>query len=152
MTKIFRLLNDLLLVGVEYSACSITCSWCLFAQKSGSGPLVSTFVRDSGVATSSRNTNKLDTRTLSFKRVTVRIEDEAATPKFSKAGNIETGVISISPIPLSRSNKGRSKDVYEVSILLEVFPTTLPVLTWDLTSIDGHAVHHFWRLYPVCCQ
>ncbi|KAG8964757.1 hypothetical protein FRC00_001268 [Tulasnella sp. 408] len=83
---------------------------------SGSGPLVSTFVRDSGVATSSRNTNKLDTRTISFKRVTVRIEDEAAIPKFSKPGNIETGVISISPIPLSRSSKGRSKDVYEFTI------------------------------------
>ncbi|KAG9026071.1 hypothetical protein FS837_004744, partial [Tulasnella sp. UAMH 9824] len=83
---------------------------------SGSGPLVSTFVRNSGIATSSRTANKLDTRSLSFKRVTVQIEDEAATPKFSGAGDTETGVISVSPILLSRSNKGRSKDVYEFTI------------------------------------
>ncbi|KIO16270.1 hypothetical protein M407DRAFT_34077 [Tulasnella calospora MUT 4182] len=90
---------------------------------SGLGPLISTFVRDSGVATTSRNVNNSEvTRTLSFKRVTVQVENEAAMPEISKVGNLETADISIHPIQLSRGDKGRSKDIYEFTISGESTP------------------------------
>ncbi|KIO17192.1 hypothetical protein M407DRAFT_12452 [Tulasnella calospora MUT 4182] len=81
---------------------------------SGSGPLVSKFVREGGV--SGRGVTKAAdaTRAIQFRRVMARIEDaETGEVSIIKSYRNEEGAISASPIKLPKGDKGRSKELYE---------------------------------------
>ena len=67
---------------------------------------MSAFVRDGGVT--GKNVKKLETRTISFCRVTVDVEDECGTPEVIRADDVEIGTISLKAIQLPRGDRGRS--------------------------------------------
>ncbi|KAG8986355.1 hypothetical protein FRB90_004071 [Tulasnella sp. 427] len=83
---------------------------------SGSGPLVSKFVRDSGIP-SREAANAIQTKPILFRRVTVKIKDnESGQVSIHKSTKDENGDIAVTPIKLSKSDRGRSKELYELAI------------------------------------
>jgi hypothetical protein len=82
-----------------------------------SGPLQSTFFADGGAGAFEMMIVK--TTTIKFTTITCAIDSTTGAPQVNKDGEIRAGKIDTLPLKLCAGEQGKSKDVYNVWVIVE---------------------------------